>query len=209
MDGVIVDSNDTHTLAWKLYLRGHGVDIPDIETRMLGKRNDEIVRDFFSHLDLSDLDIHSHGAQKEALYREIIAPELSRKIVPGIAGFLSRHRELPIGLATNAEPANVDFVLNGAGIRQYFRAVVNGHDVKRPKPFPDIYLKVAEQLDIAPEHCVVFEDSLTGVQAARAAGMRVVGLTTTLREIPDVDFTVGSFLDPELEVWLQSVATAA
>jgi HAD superfamily hydrolase (TIGR01509 family) len=166
------------------------------------------VRDFFSEFDLSAEDVERHGANKEELYREMIGPDLDAKIVPGIGAFLRRHQEVPIGLATNAEPANVEFILERAGIREYFRALVNGHDVKRPKPFPDIYLRAAELLKAAPAQCVVFEDSLTGVEAARAAGMRVVGLTTTLQEISGVDLSIGSFLDPALEPWLESMATA-
>ena len=187
-------------------LEQHGIALPDIEQRMLGKRNDELVQDFFSHQELTNEDIFRHGARKEQLYREMIGPELDRWIVPGIAEFIHRHRGLPIGLATNAEPANVDFILSGAGIRPYFRAIVNGHEVKRPKPFPDIYLRTAELLETSPQDCIVFEDSLTGVQAASAAGMRVVGLTTTIADIPGVDLAVASFLDPEIEPWLQRMA---
>jgi HAD superfamily hydrolase (TIGR01509 family) len=130
---------------------------------------------------------------------------ITEKLIPGISGFIARHSDLPLGLATNAEPANVDFVLRAAGIREYFRAIVNGQAVERPKPFPDIYLRVAQLLGSVPEFCVVFEDSHTGVEAARAAGMRVVGVATTLHDFPDVDLVVSDFLDPGLEKWLGSL----
>jgi len=208
MDGVIIDSTSTHTRAWEEYLKRQGVETPRIEDRMLGKRNDEILRDFLSDRQLTDDEIFQHGAAKEKIYREIIGPELNERTVPGVAEFLQRNQHLPIGLATNAEPANVDLILDGAGIRRYFRAVVNGHDVKRPKPYPDIYLRVAELLQTQPENCVVFEDSRTGVQAARAAGMHVVGLTTTLADLTDVDLSIRSFLDPGIEPWLQTMGTA-
>lgn len=209
MDGVIVDSNKTHTEAWRHYLDQQGIDAGDIEARMLGKRNDEIVRDFFSHLALTDDLVFQHGARKEELYRDMIRPDLDERLVPGISDFLEHYRDMPIGLATNAEPANVDFVLDSAGIRPYFQAIVNGHEVERPKPFPDVYLKVAEKLGFPPQDCIVFEDSLTGVQAAQAAGMRVVGVRTTLEEFPKVDLTISHFQDPELERWLQSIFSAA
>ncbi len=208
MDGVIVDSNRTHTEAWKQYLDRHGIDVSDIEPRMMGKRNDDIVRDFFSHVALSDDLIFEHGARKEELFRDMIRPDLDDRLVPGISDFLEHHRDLPIGLATNAEPANVDFILDAAGIRPYFRAIVNGHEVDRPKPFPDVYLKVAEKLGVPPASCIVFEDSLTGVQAAKAAGMRVVGVRTTLDEFPNVDLTISHFQDPELERWLHSALSS-
>jgi len=176
---------------------------------MLGKRNDEIVRDFFRHMALTDDLVFEHGARKEELFRDMIRPDMDERLVPGISDFLERHKELPIGLATNAEPANVDFVLDSAGIRPYFRAIVNGHEVERPKPYPDVYLKVAEKLGFSPADCIVFEDSLTGVQAARAAGMRVVGVRTTLQELPEVDLTISHFLDPVLDRWLQSIHSPA
>jgi beta-phosphoglucomutase-like phosphatase (HAD superfamily) len=115
---------------------------------------------------------------------------------------------LNIGLATNGEPANVDLVLNGANIRKYFKAIVSGHDVERPKPYPDIYLKAAGMLGLKPENCIVFEDSLTGIEAARAAGMRVAGLTTTFSKLSNVDLAIPDFLDPNLEPWLQGVAAS-
>src|SRR4051812_7852471 len=74
MDGVIIDSTSTHTLAWQEYLKTQGVETPHIEDRMLGKRNDEIVRDFLSGRQLTDAEVFEHGAAKEKIYREIIAP---------------------------------------------------------------------------------------------------------------------------------------
>ncbi len=81
--------------------------------------------------------------------------------------------------------------------------MVHGHQVKKPKPDPEVYLRVAGELETEPRNCVVFEDSYSGVQAARAAGARVVGIRTTHGEIPDVDLSVDDFLSPELEAWLE------
>ena len=209
MDGVLIDSTSTHTEAWLLYLQRHGIEIGEMEERMLGKRNDAIVRDFFQGVVLSDGEVLEHGARKEQLYREIMGPKLDSHMVPGVLEFLERHRNMPIGLATNGEPANVDLVLRGTNIQKYFRAVVSGHEVLLPKPHPDIYLKVADLLGISPCHCVVFEDSITGIEAARAAGMRVAGLTTTLPVLSGVDLAVPDFLDAGLEPWLQSIASSA
>src|SRR6185295_14901683 len=104
----------------------------------------------------------------------------------------------PTGLATNAEPANVDFVLDGVRVgatplRRCFHAIVNGHQVELPKPNPEIYLRVAGLLGSDPRNCVVFEDSLSGVESARAAGTRVVGLRTTHKEFKNIDLTVDDF----------------
>jgi beta-phosphoglucomutase-like phosphatase (HAD superfamily) len=103
----------------------------------------------------------------------------------------------------------VDFVLDVAGLRRFFRAIANGHDVARPKPAPDIYLHTARMLKVNPADCIVFEDSATGVAAAVAAGMRVVGLLTTLPTFDNVDLAVRNFQDPRLEKWLSSTTVSA
>jgi beta-phosphoglucomutase-like phosphatase (HAD superfamily) len=109
---------------------------------------------------------------------------------------------VPLAVGTNAEPANVDFTLDGAGVRQYFRAIVDGSQVARAKPAPDVYLRGAELLGVDPANCIVFEDSPVGIEAARAAGMRVVGLLTHASSLGNVDLAVRDFLQPELASWL-------
>ena len=102
------------------------------------------------------------------------------------------------------EPANIALFLDGAGLRPYFQAVVDGHQVARPKPYPDIYLRAAEILNIAPADCIVFEDSHSGVAAGLAAGMRVIGLSTTHDNLIGTTITIDNFLSGELESWLQA-----
>jgi beta-phosphoglucomutase len=207
MDGVIVDSTAVHTEAWRQYLRNQGLGAADIGPRMLGKHNGDIVRDFFG-ADLNDEAVAAHGRAKERIYRALMAPELSQRLVPGVREFLHRYDRLPKAVASNAEPENVAFVLRGAGFEDCFRIVIDGHEVEKPKPDPEIYLTAAARLQVRPEACVVFEDSHTGVAAAKAAGMKVVGLTTTVSEFPDVDLTIRNFEDPELETWLRDQFSA-
>ena len=202
MDGVIVDSNRWHRVAWAEYNRRHGIETDEaMQQRMYGKRNDDIVRDFFG-AHLPDEEVHAHGAAKEHLYREMIRPALNESLVPGVREFLARHCGEPVGMATNAEPENVEFLIDEAGLRPYFRVLVDGHQVANPKPHPDIYLRAAELLDVPPRDCVVFEDSLPGIEAARAAGMAVIGLTTTHEVLPGVDLEIRDFTSPALEPWL-------
>lgn len=202
MDGVIVDSNPVHRLAWVEYNRSQGLETTEaMQRRMYGKRNDEIIRDYFG-AGLTDEEVFARGAAKEVMYRKLIAPLLPGALVPGLRAFLERHRDIPAGCATNAEPENVTFVLEAAGIAHLFRVAVDGHQVARPKPFPDIYLRAAELLGVPPERCLVFEDSYPGVDAAHAAGMRVVALRTTHREFNKVELAVDDFRAPELETFL-------
>ena len=202
MDGVIIDSNPVHRDVWAAYNRRFGIETDEaMQQRMYGRRNDDIVRDFFGeHLTLEG--VRSHGAAKERLFRETIGPVLNEALVPGVREFLERHRHQPLGLASNAEPENIEFVLDTARLRPYFRVVVDGHQVARPKPYPDIYLRAAELLGTPPKDCVVFEDSFTGIEAARAAGMAVVGVRTTHDKLPGVDLEIRDFTSPALEPWL-------
>ncbi len=202
LDGVIVDSNPVHEEAWRLYARRFGVELDGkMLGRMYGRRNDDIVRDFFGG-QLTMEEIGARGAEKEALYRRMMQDQLDRRLVTGIRPFLEKFNDAPIGLATNAEPANTEFVLDGAGLRRHFRVVIDGHQVRSPKPDPQIYLLTARLLCADPRNCIVFEDSHSGVEAARTAGARVVALTTTHSRIDQADLNIQDFLSPELEPWL-------
>jgi beta-phosphoglucomutase len=202
VDGVVVDSNAVHAACWLEYLRSNGIEPPaGFAASMFGKRNDDILRALLGE-EPSDEEIFRHGAAKEALYRERMRPVLREHLVPGLIEFLDRHPEVPKGVASNAEPANVEFVLRDAGIRHYFQAVIDGHQVSKPKPDPEIYLKAARCLNTPPADCIVFEDSVAGVNAARAAGTRIVGLTTTHADLPHLDLEIRDFREPELEQWL-------
>jgi beta-phosphoglucomutase len=202
MDGVLVDSNPVHREAWVVFNRRFGVETTDsMHERMYGKRNDEIIRDFFGQ-NLDADEVLLRGADKERLYREMIGGNLESILVPGLRPFLDAYRDVPMAVATNAEPANVDFLLDEAGLRPYFRAVVDGHQVENPKPYPDIYLRAAKLLEIAPANCIVFEDSFSGVAAALAAGMRVIGVSTTHVNLPGVSLTIDNFLNGGLTSWL-------
>ena len=203
MDGVLIHSTALHTQAWITYLERHGVQDTSVIFRMLGKRNDEIVYDVFGH-DIPEEVMIEHGAAKERLYRELMAPVLEGHFVAGARELVraAHARAIPLAVATNAEPLNVDFVLDGAGLRPFFDAIVDGHQVTHAKPHPEIYLAAAARLGIAPANCVIFEDSPGGVKAALAAGGRVVALLTTEKNFPQAALCIPDFADPRLLPWL-------
>jgi beta-phosphoglucomutase len=202
MDGVLLDSNPAHRQCWEIFNRRYGIETTEeMHQRMYGKRNDEIVRDFFG-AGLSDEEVAARGAAKEALYRQMIAGRVEELLVPGIRSFLETQRGTPMAVASNAEPANVSFFLDQARLREYFQVVVDGHQVRRPKPDPEIYLKAAELLGVTPGSCIVFEDSYLGVEAAQAAGMRVVGVSTTYGSLPNTQICIDNFLNGCLFSWL-------
>jgi beta-phosphoglucomutase len=207
LDGVLVHSMPLHVLAWEEYLDGLGIKVEDLERRMHGKRNAELVNDLIAS-DLAEDVVFQHGAHKEQLWRDMLIREGAEKYsVPGLHAFLERHSAVPKAVASNAEPKNIDFVLERYHLRPYFPVAVNGFDVERPKPFPDIYLEAARRLNTKPEQSIVFEDSPTGLAAGLAAGMRVVGVKTTTDELAGASLLIDDFRDPALEAWLASVAT--
>jgi beta-phosphoglucomutase family hydrolase len=202
MDGVLLDSNPVHRQAWIAYNRTFGLETTErMLQSMYGSWNDRLIRDFFGP-GLSDEEVMRRGAEKEKLYREMMGPRLEQMLVPGLRPFLERYRQAPLAVATNAEPENVSFVLDGANLRRFFRVVVDGSQTQRPKPDPEIFLRAARLLGVAPGNAIVFEDSPSGVEAARAAGMRVIGLRTTYVNLPGAAVTIDNFLSGELYSWL-------
>ena len=202
MDGVIVDSNPVHREAWAVFNRRYGLETtPAMLERMYGKRNDEIIRDYFGD-GLGPEEVAARGRAKEELYREMAASRIEQMLVPGLRAFLDRYGAAPMAVASNAEPENVAFVLDRAGLRPYFRAVVDGHQAVHPKPHPDIYLRAAALLEVAPANCIVIEDSPTGVAAAKAAGMRVIGIRTTYVNLQGTDWNADNFKSEDLTSWL-------
>jgi HAD superfamily hydrolase (TIGR01509 family) len=202
MDGVIIDSNPAHRESWTAYNRSFGLETTEaMHGRMYGKRNDQIIRDFYGS-DLPMDEVMRRGADKEKLYRRMVSGKLDQMLVPGIREFLVEFDGVPMAVASNAEPDNVDFLLDEAGLRRFFRVVVHGHQVSYPKPDPEIYLLASGLLGVPPEDTIVFEDSYTGVEAARAAGARVIGVCTTHVNLPGTELCVDNFLSGKLRDWL-------
>jgi beta-phosphoglucomutase len=205
LDGVLVDSMPLHVEAWRQYLAAHAIEMSDVEGTMHGKRNSELVRQWFGDQLTEDI-VLGHGAAKERLWRELIVKEgLNRYRIRGLDEFLQRYTDVPKAIGSNAEPENIDFVLDRFDLRKYFSATVNGYEVTHPKPAPDIYLKAASLLGVEPGKCIVFEDSPVGIKAARRAGMRVVGILSTASILDDVDLSITDFTDPRLDSWIAQV----
>ena len=123
--------------------------------------------------------------EKERRYQQEYLPHL--KLLPGLAEFLENacQKGILLAIGSAAIPFNIDFVLDNLKIRHYFKVIVSADDVKISKPNPETYLKVAQQLEVHPTGCLVFEDVPKGAEAAMNAGMNAVVLTTTH---PESDF---------------------
>jgi beta-phosphoglucomutase family hydrolase len=197
MDGTLVDNMRFHTAAWGKMLAENGVEMNehDFLVKTAGKTNREILPTVFG--EISDERIIELGERKETLYRESFLPH--RKTLPGAVEFLEAAQSLGIkmAVATAAPAANVEFILDGLNLRRFFRAITTATDVANGKPDPEIFLKSAEKLDIAPQNCLVFEDALNGFEAARRAGMKAIGIATvnSIEEILRFDSVVEARAD--------------
>lgn len=181
MDGVIADTNPYHTIAWREYYERNGKPLSDEDfvRYVSGNHNRAIVRHLFDGRDLTDEEAYRLGDEKEALFRELYAPHLVP--VPGLPEFLKALKAAGIKTAvgTSAPVENLDFVMEKLNLREYFDVLLHEKLVTRPKPDPEIYQRAMYLLGVSPTDSIIFEDSMTGIRAARAAGARVVGVATT------------------------------
>jgi len=179
MDGVIVDNAVWHLEAFAEFGKRHGlVQTKEDYTKYFGNTNQTIMDSLFNtHLSFDKLDTLSK--EKEAIYRELYRPFIQP--VEGLPAFLKNASDqaIPIALATSAPKENVDFTLDSTGLKKYFNIISDASMVKRGKPDPEIYLLTAAKLGVQPSDCIVFEDSIAGIQSALSAGMRVLGVATT------------------------------
>ncbi len=141
--------------------------------------------------------------RKEEKYRAEFLPHL--ELIKGLDVFLEKLRsnKVPLAIGTAAPVLNVDFVLDNLKLRHYFQAVIGPDDVVASKPDPEVFLKASACLGISPEHCVVFEDSPKGIEAAARAGMKAVGVTSyhTSEELKNKSllFTIEDYMDGQLD----------
>lgn len=181
MDGTIVDNMAFHTDSWLAFFarRGKTYDADTFFRETAGAQAREILRERLG-ADITDDEIAVLAQEKDVLYREIYAPH--RAAILGFEDFVAQARDagVKLAVATSAPPANIVFTLDELDLRRHFDAVVGAADVARGKPHPDVFLKAAEKLGVAPADCIVFEDAPMGVEAARRAGMKAVVITTTL-----------------------------
>ena len=183
MDGVVCDNMAAHAEAWRIFFRGHGIEIEtrDFLVNTMGMPTRDVLAYYFKRVVPPD-EASRLASVKEKLYRKLYAPK--RRAAPGLRRLLASARAegCRLGLGTGSKDDNVTFILDGLKLRQAFDAVVDGGEVKKGKPDPETFLTLADKLKVLPRDCVVFEDSLLGEEAARRAGMAVVAVTTSHRE---------------------------
>jgi beta-phosphoglucomutase len=178
MDGVLIDSYHAHMEAWMRLGRKFGRPITEAQfIPTFGRRNKEIFDALWPDIPAAEVD--TWGAWKEVEYRRIVTEQFPA--MDGAEELLDALKAAGFGIAigSSGPPENVDVAMHGLKRGHLFDAIVNGREVSQGKPHPEVFLKAAEKMGIAPRRCAVIEDSLAGLEAARRAGMTPIGITGT------------------------------
>jgi beta-phosphoglucomutase len=183
MDGVLVDSEEFIRNAVIMMYREMGIETKHEDYfEFIGTGEDRFIGGVGKKYGV-EVDIKAAKARAYQIYREIIRGKL--KPLSGVDSFMNecRKKGLKTAVATSADKEKMDANLAEIGLDESsFDAVVNAHDVERQKPFPDIYRKAASLLGLDPSECLVVEDAVNGVEAAKAAGARCLGITSSFSE---------------------------
>ena len=202
MDGTLVDNTAAHIRAFEIFCARYGVtEWKERLSQAYGMGNDDIMRLIMPEEVVRTKGTTALAEEKEAIYREIYAPEIQP--VEGLRELLAalHARGVRCAVGSSGCRKNVDFVLDKCHVAAWFEARISGDAVTHCKPDPEIYLKAAAALGTDPADCVVFEDAKAGIEAARRAGIgRVVALATTLsrEELengPKADRIIDTFAD--------------
>ena len=197
VDGVLIDSYQSHFQSWQLMLSELGEEFTEETFRgTFGRTNRDIFADLFGEKYSAD-QVSTASDRKEQLYREIIAREF-----PSIDGAVElidalSEAQFLVAVGSSGPPENVAQTLESLGRADRFAVRVTGADVTRGKPDPQVFQLAAEKLGVTPQQSVVFEDAPAGVVAAKAAGMACVALTgtATRTQLQDADLIVDSLRD--------------
>lgn len=175
MDGVVIDSHPAHRAAWKSFLEDVGKPATDKDLDIIldGGKREEILKHFLG--ELSSEKIAEYGKRKDELLRK---NGIQLQPMSGVVEFLDELSKsgVRIALATSASRSRVCSTLEKLGLARYFQAMVTGDEVSAGKPDPEIYRMAAARMQEAPEHLLAIEDAVSGVKAARAAGLQCLGL---------------------------------
>jgi HAD superfamily hydrolase (TIGR01509 family) len=209
MDGVLIDSHPVHRIAWRRFLASVGKQVPDEQLNFIleGRRRDEILQYFLG--DLPEVTIVEYGQRKEDFFQENFK---DIKLIPGVEGFLGELRSTGIktAIATSASSYRTRRTLQLLNLEDKFAAVITGDDVAAGKPDPAVYRLAAEHLNLGSNQILVLEDAPSGVQAAKAAGMRCVGVSSNgqaeaLRQA-GADHIIPDFVDLSTEELFSYIA---
>lgn len=196
MDGVICHTNPFHSLAFREFFSKRNMypTEEEFELHMYGKSNSYIMSHFFGRK-IAGQELLELENEKESLFREIYMDKIDP--ISGFQDFFSQLKtdHFLTGVATSAPFANLEMIATKLALLDKMESILASEDVTKHKPDPEVYLKSAANLRVEPEFCVVFEDSFSGVTAAKNAGMKVVGVLSShsKSELPVCDLYISDF----------------
>jgi beta-phosphoglucomutase len=208
MDGVLIDSHPVHRIAWRRFLASVGktVSHEQLDFILEGRRRDEILRYFLG--DLPEGTIAEYGQRKEDFFQENFTDV---KLIPGVEIFLRELKNAGVktGIATSASSYRTLRTLQLLNLEDKFSAIVTGDDVAAGKPNPAVYRLAVERMNLESDQVLVLEDATSGVQAAKAAGMRCIGVSSNGRaealRRAGADYVIPDFVDLSVEKLFQPI----
>lgn len=178
MDGTLIDSEEFHWISWRNTMANEGIAITHEQfLSSFGQRNDSIIPRWLGALSTPER-IERIANAKEELYRHLVRRD-GISPLPGVASWLHRlHKQgWSQAIASAAPRANIETVLEALSATHFFQGIVSAEDVHTGKPDPEVYLMAAARVGTSPNRCIVVEDSVAGVEGARRAGMRSIGVS--------------------------------
>mgnify|MGYP001609892866 CR=1 FL=1 len=196
-DGVIVDSEPLRYESYKkLFWDEFGVKLPDERKRILGRDQRENLKYLLEMFGL-ECDVEELVERRKIILKEIFSKKENIIPIDGILDFLEtlKKKRIKMAVASSSSLEYLENICDGLKIKDYFDCILSGEMVKKKKPNPDIFLLALEKLGLEKEECVVIEDSLSGIEAAKRAGIKCSGITSTLSEdeLEDADFVFQDF----------------
>ena len=179
LDGVIVDTVPAHFIAWKTMADELNIPFTEEDNEHLKgvSRIDSMKRILaLGNMTRTDEELKELTDRKNAIYVEIISKMTAEDILPGVEDFIQLLRDNHIAIAIGSSSKNTPTILKAVGLDSTFDVVVDGNHVTHSKPDPEVFLQGAEQLSVAPADCLVLEDAISGVEAARRGGMKCIGV---------------------------------
>ena len=181
MDGVVIDSNPYHKIAWEKFLAGQGIHFDDqlFDNVLSGRTGPTSIRILFGD-DIPQKDLEVFLEEVDGNYQNLLRESTDVKPIAGLFEFLQqiRKKRIPMALATSAPELNIELGLQKLKLENTFDHIIGKVDVSHGKPHPEVYLKALDLLKLPAENCLVFEDSRAGVQSALSAGIKVVGIAS-------------------------------
>jgi beta-phosphoglucomutase len=184
MDGTLIDSEEVHWISWRDTMANEGIAITREQfLATFGQRNDAIVPRLLAGATPERVERIANA--KEERYRDLVRRD-GVSLLPGVANWLQRlHAQGWLQtIASSAPRANVEVVLEATAAAHFFQGIVSAEDVRRGKPDPEVYLTAASRAGASPGRCIVVEDAVAGIEGARNAGMRSIGVSPNGKHLP-------------------------